>query len=131
VCGEWNLDARCKWEEGYLVDPSSSDADEKLRSTPEKVPAKDTELAKYLRQQGIAKVVVTGLATDYWYVGSSYATSIDIKFPAWGPLAPLSRNSPIVLFTPSSLIPLIALSTTTVSNPASSAACAVAPTLGI
>ncbi|KAK1923002.1 Isochorismatase-like protein [Papiliotrema laurentii] len=65
--------------EGYLVDPSSSDADEKLRSTPEKVPAKDTELAKYLRQQGIAKVVVTGLATDYC-VGATAHAALEAGF---------------------------------------------------
>ncbi len=48
-------------------EPPDTDGSE----TPSVTLPKDTDLAKYLRSKGIEKVVMVGLATDYWYVALS------------------------------------------------------------
>ena len=53
--------------EGYITAPTDPE-DEPPKETPPDLAPRDTVLAKLLREKGIDKVVVTGLATDYWWV---------------------------------------------------------------
>lgn len=49
-----------------MTDPSLNDEPDEDGPAPPKTASEETDLAKYLREQGVSKVVITGLATDYW-----------------------------------------------------------------
>ncbi len=56
--------------EAYLteaIDPAEPPGTDGSATEPVILP-EDTEVARYLREKGIGKVVIVGLATDYWCV---------------------------------------------------------------
>lgn len=66
--------------EGYLTDAIHPSDPPDIPSSEPLPEARDSELARHLRQAGVNKVVIVGVATDFWLASFPFAVILSFCY---------------------------------------------------